>query len=264
MEHSRTILLDVLNMESLRRAITTTKAKTVINCAGLTSVDICESHPEASVLVNAVGASNVSQAVQEEGIRLIHISTDHFASSSQVPRTETDPVFAVNQYGFAKLLAEGFITAQNPNALVLRTNFFGSSSSKKETFFNQILQKFTEGQQVQGFHDITFSPIGIETLCAFIQTQLFASTKGLVNVVGGQELTKLDFAIEVKNALADSRSSIHATSIKDAGLLAKRPSYMSLSIERLTGEFGFSPPSLSHMIGQEIEIAQRLSTSSRI
>jgi len=132
------------------------------------------------------------------------------------------------------------------------------------SFFDHLLRKFKLGKDVNGFHDITFSPIGIESLCFFIQAHLFTQTKGVVNVVGEQELTKLDFAIEVKKALVESRSVINSISIRDSGLASTRPAYMSLSNQRLIREFGFSPPVLSHMICQEIELAQSLNASSEI
>ncbi len=263
-EAATDLLVDVTDIESVIAAIENSRARVVVNCSGLTSVDACHQRPEASILINAVGAHNISRATKVSGIRLIHISTDHFASNKMSPRSETDPVFPINQYGSSKLLAEDLIGSRDPKALVVRTNFFGVGRLERPTFFDELLRRLVNGSDIGGFYDVTYSPIGLESLCDFIHTQLFSYTNGVVNVVGNQEITKLDFVHEVKREFGDSDSRINSISIKNAGLLSRRPTYMSLSNERLRNEFGFTPPPLSHMIRREIDFARQLIEMSKI
>jgi dTDP-4-dehydrorhamnose reductase len=253
------LVVDVMDVKSLIVAVESSHAAVVVNCSGMTSVDACHQRPEASVLVNAIGARNISQAAKAANARLIHISTDHFASHANIPRSETDQIFPVNQYGNSKLLAEGLVAGDDPKALIIRTNFFGVGRIERPTFFDELLIRLRTGAEISGFHDVTFSPIGIERLCDFIYKQLFSSTHGLVNVVGNQELTKLDFVHQVQMEFGDSESQINSISIKRAGLASRRPSYMSLSNRRLREEFGFTPPLLSHMISEEIDVARQRS-----
>ncbi len=96
----------------------------VVHTAGMTSVDLCEKEPELAMQVNAAIARNIAMATASRNIPLVHISTDHLFSGENSFYKEGDKVEPLNEYGHTKVLAEVWVKAENPDALIIRTNFF--------------------------------------------------------------------------------------------------------------------------------------------
>lgn len=145
--HSRKITLDgvsvvSLDLESdatLTKQLEIVRPSLVVHTAGLTSVDLCEQQPAAAMHANAELARNVALATRRLNIKLIHISTDHLFSGSRSRYTETDPPAPLNVYGRTKLQAEQWVTQENPEALLVRTNFFGWGHRYRQSFSDWII-----------------------------------------------------------------------------------------------------------------------------
>ena len=68
---------DITNPVSLENALRKYQPDTVIHCAAMTNVDLCESEPERAFLLNEQGTANVATACKNANVRLIAISTDY-------------------------------------------------------------------------------------------------------------------------------------------------------------------------------------------
>ena len=105
-----------------------------------TSVEECEENPDAGFHVNCTLAANVATICSEKGIKLIHVSTDHLFDGEKRYLTESDPVCPVNTYGKTKLAGEQAVSEIYPEALIVRTNFFGWGGPYKHSFSDWIIQ----------------------------------------------------------------------------------------------------------------------------
>ncbi len=239
----------------LRRIIEEIKPTHIVNCTGLTNVEKCELLPEASWKLNAEVPFRLAKLARDLNIRLIHISTDHFGSAINTPRSETDILYGVNQYGFTKLMAENLIMLEDSKALVLRTNFFGLSNGKNESLLNFAMTRIGKGLQIDGFDDVTFSPVGIGQICQFLTSPNIANAIGILNFASAEPITKYDFMVLVAKAMGRPKAIIARTSIDSSNLTVKRPNYLALNPNRLRQELDFSMPKVEEMIYAEINRA---------
>jgi dTDP-4-dehydrorhamnose reductase len=226
----------------------------VINCLGLTSVDDCEARPEAAWLLNTLFPAALAKMSAKSKSKFIHISTDHFSSSRQNPRSEDAPMKPVNQYGLSKLTAEEFILALNADSTILRTNFFGLNSQKKNSILDFAVDSLSNNEQTRGATDITFTPIGVSSLVEFISNLLLLPSAGILNVAGNDELTKLEFIRIVCRVLKLNSRKVQPARMSDFGLRADRPSYLSLNSDMVARNFGFVAPPIEKMIREELSM----------
>ncbi|MEE3326659.1 MAG: dTDP-4-dehydrorhamnose reductase [Myxococcota bacterium] len=134
--------LDLSRQESVYSALQEESVATadfLVNCAAFTDVDGCETNEEAARAANADGPAWLAMWCREQGIRLIHISTDYvFAGDAGRPYKESDPVDPRTAYGRTKEEGERRVLASDPEALVVRTSWvFGPGQNFVEAIVRQ-------------------------------------------------------------------------------------------------------------------------------
>lgn len=81
-EGQETTILDITNLDAIRKIVSDEDIKVIVNCAAWTNVDGAEA-PEKYELVellNAKAPENLAIAMKEVGGLLVHISTDYVFS----------------------------------------------------------------------------------------------------------------------------------------------------------------------------------------
>lgn len=117
--------LDICNHVAVKQCITTNNIKAIVNCAAYTAVDKAEEQYELADKINHLAVANFAQLAKENGIKLIHISTDYvFDGTAHKPYTETDTPNPQSVYGKTKLAGETTIQHINPaNSIIIRTSW---------------------------------------------------------------------------------------------------------------------------------------------
>jgi len=215
----------------------------VINAAGITSVEICDSHPDMGKMANVTIPSYLSSACNISGIKLVHISTDHLFSGKFQYAQETDKPEPLNLYAKTKLQGEHEVLSNCHNALVIRTNFFGWGLTYRESFSDFILKKLRDNKSVNLFSDVFFTPILIEELCKKVSDLLDLGASGIFNIVGNERISKYEFGVRLANSFGLNTKLINATSVNRSDLVV-RPKDMSLSNRKLNNILDSSIPSL--------------------
>ena len=102
--------IDITQPMSLDRLVADTQPQTVVNCAAYTNVDRAEADEGAAYAINALGPKNLAQICGENGIELVHVSTDYVFNGVPIlengtprPYAETDPCAPATAYGRTKL-----------------------------------------------------------------------------------------------------------------------------------------------------------------
>jgi len=116
--------LDITDLSQVEAAAGNFSADVIVNCAGFTRVDDCETEKELACKVNVEGPGNLAVAAKNQGAQLIHISTDYvFDGRKKVPGayTEKDDPEPISYYGVTKLAAEEAIRRITDNHIILRT-----------------------------------------------------------------------------------------------------------------------------------------------
>lgn len=113
---------DITDYSKVKKAISHSGGKLVINAAAYTEVDDAESEPEVAFAVNRDGPANLAASCAEIGIPIIHISTDYvFDGNKKGPYLETEPVSPLGVYGKSKAAGEKELRGNLKEHIILRT-----------------------------------------------------------------------------------------------------------------------------------------------
>lgn len=251
----KSLNLTITNMIELEEFFSNNNFDLIVNCAGLTNVEACESRPEAAWQLNATLPYHLAILSQKYKSRLIHISTDHFFSEHKSPRSENELMFPVNHYGYSKLAGEKFVLNFNGSATVIRTNFFGLSTHGSHSLLDFLVAKLSSNTNITGFEDVHFSPLGVSTLSLLILEIAKREIPGLINVAGSETVSKYDFACMVASALGSAKSLVHSGSVSSLGSSVARPNYLALDSTRIAGSLEIQFPAIQEMLEVELKDA---------
>jgi len=251
----KVIYFDATKVDAIAEILEKYRPSVVINCIALTDVDFCEKNVETCNTLNNLLPSYLAFYTNKMGIKLIHISTDHFQSELNEPRTEFTKVWAVNNYGKTKIDAENNIMAKDRNALIIRTNFFGfEANHKKVKLLSYIKGRLESGSSFTGFTDVIFSPVSIKTLIPLIYKLIEVDVEGIVNISCNESVSKFQFAQLVAIALNISLEKVVPGSIFSHNLLSKRPNYLALDNLNLRRTLNLEVVTLDAMIADELKL----------
>jgi dTDP-4-dehydrorhamnose reductase len=162
-------------------------------------------------------------------VPFVHISTDHLYPGYNACADEDLPISPINIYGSTKAEAELRVLEENPEALIIRTNFYGWGTSYRQSFSDFIIRTLRAEKQIELFDDVFYTPIIAEVLAQATHDLIALKARGIFNVVGGQRLSKFDFGVRLAKEFDLNEALIKATQITKQTSLVKRPLDMSLS-----------------------------------
>lgn len=225
--------LSLNSPEDCLSALTKHRPDIVIHTAGLTNVEACESDPGLAQEVNANLAGNMAKACHNQSVKLVYISTDHLFAGDDKYATEEDTTSPINNYAKTKLQGEQQVLDSCPDALIIRTNFFGWGTTYRSSFSDFILNKLRNGEAVDLFSDVFFTPILASELSKQVHHLINAGVSGVFNVVGNERISKHEFGIRLAQCFNLDVNLINAVSLDTRANLVNRPKDMSLSNTKL-------------------------------
>jgi len=226
------------SVDSIQSTFEKIKPELVIHTAGLTSVEKCESDPDLAHYANVEIAVNMAKACSLLEIPLVHISTDHLFSGEESCVEEDQPVSPVNMYGKTKAEAESLVLDIYPEALVVRTNFYGWGPNYRRSFSDVILDSLSDNREIMLFEDVFYTPIIISKLAETVMKLVSMDQKGIFHVVGNERLSKYEFGQEIANQFGLDSGLIKSGHLSDRRGLVKRPLDMSLSNKKVSHVLG--------------------------
>jgi dTDP-4-dehydrorhamnose reductase len=236
------VAADARDPVEMARVLDRVRPDVVLHTVGLSSVDGCEDDPEAAFDVNCGAAREMARLTHARGIRLVHVSTDHLFDGTKPGRREDDALAPLNVYAKTKAEAEHAVLAEDPAALVVRTNFYGWGTSVRTSFSDWILAGLGAGRTLTMFEDVFFSPILVNDLADALFALIEGKASGVLNVAGGERLSKHAFAQEAAEVFGLPSGSLRAVSVDSVALRAPRPRDMSLSSQRAAELLGRPMP----------------------
>jgi dTDP-4-dehydrorhamnose reductase len=236
--------LDVTNPEAVRRAVTSTAPRLIVNCAAFNDVDGAESRPLDALAVNAFALRTLARAAEDAGAGLVHYSTDFvFDGSASAPYGEDAPPSPRSTYGASKLLGEWF-ALEAPNAFVLRVeSLFGARRgwTGRSGTFDKMVKGLEEGREVQVFTDRVVSPSYCVDVAAATRYLVDSNAApGLYHCVNEGSGTWQEVALEAARLLGVQPRLVPIT-MEQIQFRAARPRYCALSPRKLA-DAGFAMP----------------------
>lgn len=198
--------LDLLNPDSIRRAVREIRPELIINAAAFTAVDAAETQEAEAQAVNANAPGVLAEEAKKIGAAVVHFSTDYvFDGSKRTPYVEADPAAPINAYGKTKLAGEQAVRAASVRHLIFRTAWVYSTRGRN--FVRTILRLATEREELRVIRDQFGAPTwsrDIAEVTVKILAQLtspdssaassFSRVSGIYNLTAAGVTTWYDFA----------------------------------------------------------------------
>jgi dTDP-4-dehydrorhamnose reductase len=244
--------LDLLNAESIARALMQVEPQVVVNTAAYTAVDKAEEEPDLAYAVNSDGARQVAEACATMDTPLIHMSTDYvFDGSKREPKRESDPTAPLNVYGHSKLNGERAVAAACLEHLILRTAWIYSPFG--HNFVKTMLRLAESRPELNVVDDQIGNPTYAPHLAAGILqlarqileygSQGFAW--GTYHIAARGEASWCQLACEVLDcsaSLGGPTSRVRAITTSQFPTKARRPADSRLDCSKFTNTFGVMLP----------------------
>jgi len=248
--------LEVDSGEQIESVIAGSNAEVVINALAMASHEACQESPLEAYRVNQEWPGEWAATAGRRGQRFVHISTDAVFSGDQMaPYREDDPTGPTGVYGRSKLAGEAAVLAANPEALVVRTNFFGWSRGSDYGILDFFVRSFRDARTITGFDDYIVSSLYVGDLADAIVSLVEAGSTGVFHAVAADAHSKYDFGVEVASMLGLDSSVMSRGSLADASDMAPRGRRLELDTGRIEAELGRPMPSLRE--GLERALAER-------
>ncbi len=214
--------VDALKFDSISKVFGTTNFDTVINCIGLIKQRNAQTTEDEMMLMNAEFPHRLAQVANQQGVRVIHISTDCVFSGDKGNYVETDTPDPVDIYGKSKLLGE----LNDVKNLTLRTSHIGRELTIRKSFIEWLLSQ--KSGHVEGYGHAIYSGLTSKELARLI-SELLNANKDIVGLfhVSSQPISKLEIINKLNellnleiNVTSDSKVQINRSLNSDKFRLA--------------------------------------------
>ena len=217
------------------------EADWLVNCAAYTNVNKAEEEASKAFEVNAVGAGNLVRMCNQQGWKMLQVSTDYVFDGkilSGMSYDEDDQTNPVNVYGMSKLMGEYLVQQERPGALVVRTqSLFGNYGVN---FVEAILKQLADGKKTLEVVADQFScPTYVVHLAQGMVALMENNAAGVVNCSAEGSCSWYEFAREILVQSGIDSVIVQAIKTGHYPVKAVRPSNSALCKARyevLTGD----------------------------
>jgi dTDP-4-dehydrorhamnose reductase len=239
--------LDLSDLGAVREKLQNTSFDVLINAAGFTRVDLCETQPDRAFLINAEAPRVVAEICDETNARLIHFSTDYvFDGEKHEPYTEDDEANPISIYGKSKLTGENNVRAVQDQNLVVRVSWvFGPD---RPSFIDAMVQQAQENDEVDAVADKFSTPTYTLDIAAMLP-QFFDGnvSGGILHFANAGQCSWQEYAQWAVDCCHNAglplkTKTIGARKLREmVNWVARRPVYSVLSTAKYTRLMGLSP-----------------------
>jgi len=239
--------LDLSDLGAVREKLQGISFDVLINAAGFTRVDLCETQPDRAFLINAEAPRVVAEICDETNARLIHFSTDYvFDGEKHEPYTEDDEANPISIYGKSKLAGENNVLAAKSQNLVVRVSWvFGPD---RPSFIDAMVQQAQENDEVDAVADKFSTPTYTLDIAAMLP-QFFDGnvSGGILHFANAGQCSWQEYAQWAVDCCHNAglplkTKTIGARKLREmVNWVARRPVYSVLSTAKYTRLMGLSP-----------------------
>ena len=227
-------VFDLLDFDKLENRLKERNPDVIIHAAALVNVDGCEVNKTLARRMNVELTDFLVDYAGRNSIKLIYISTDAVFDGDRKDYlyTENDITNPLNEYGKTKLEGEKSVLCLT-DGLVLRTNIYGFNIRNKFSFGEWIVSSLEDGQTLNMFTDVQFSPLLVNELAKIINECIEKNISGLYHACATGSISKYEFGVYLKNEFGIQSGAIRKSTSEQAMLKAKRSTNMGMSNEKL-------------------------------
>ena len=227
--------MDITQHEQVRAAIKDVAPDYVIHAAAFTNVDACEVEPKRAWDVNALGTKHVVDACNEQGAKVVYISTDYVFDGENGPYSEDYPTHPINVYGESKLAGERFALARSGNAVARVCVLYGFD---QPNFVTWVIDSLRANAPINVVNDQYNTPTYVGNCARALLRMCELGVTGVYHVSGREEVNRYDFACAIADVFGLNEKLINVTTTDTLQQRARRPLNSSLSVEKAERALG--------------------------
>ena len=233
--------LDIISWDGVIETLQEVSPDVVLNCAGFTDVDACETEDFAVRKINVEGPRNLAQCSARFDCKLVHISSDYVFDGKKMmpqPYFEDDTPNPLSAYGKSKMESETAVRENSPNYVIIRSAWMYGVNGKNfvKSIVTQALQK--ESKVLRVVNDQFGSPTWAYRLALQIRELLEKDSVGTYHATAEGYCSRFEYAKHILDKLG-IKASIESCSLKDFQDSARRPANCLLE-NRLLKKQGIS------------------------
>ncbi|HLJ41186.1 MAG TPA: SDR family oxidoreductase [Candidatus Acidoferrales bacterium] len=236
--------VDLANVDITTRRLHERRPDVIVHCAAMTDVERCEREPDVARVVNVEATRILARWCAQHGARFVFISTDSVFDGSWGHYSEEDRPAPVNEYARTKLAAEAVVTGLLPDALILRTNFYGRNFKQKLSLAEWMLEKLARRERLPAFADVRFNPLLASHLGRIILDLIAHGAKGVFHAAARDECSKYEFALLIAKVFGLQADEARPELVGDFGFAAQRPRNATLAVDKISRFLGREMPSV--------------------
>lgn len=251
-EGVETTILDITDIEALRKVVLQNGIECIINCAAYTNVDKAESDEDFCRLLNAKATQNLATVMKEVNGLLIHVSTDYVFGGDpyNTPCMETQKGTPTGVYGQTKLEGEQYIVESGCKYVIIRTAWLYSEFGKN--FVKTMLNLTATKPKLNVVFDQTGTPTYAYDLAVAIKTVLNDYNKvsgkesydktGIYHFSNEGVCSWYDFTKVIAELAGNKDCDIQPCHSDEFPSPVKRPAYSVLDKTKIKNTFGVTIP----------------------
>lgn len=245
-EGQKTTILDITNLEAIRKMVKDNDVKVIVNCAAYTNVDKAETDQEFCELLNAKAPENLAVAMKEVGGLLVHVSTDYVFGGDpyNTPCKEDQKGTPTGVYGLTKLHGEQNIQKSGVDYLIFRTAWLYSEFGKN--FVKTMMNLTATKPQLKVVFDQVGTPTYAFDLASaifdIIEKRKFQGNTGIYHYSNEGVTSWYDFTKMIAEIAGNMDCVILPCHSEEFPSPVKRPAFSVLDKTKVKETFGLDVP----------------------
>lgn len=238
-ENPNSIFLDITDKNLTDKIISKLQPDIVINCAALTSVDLCETDHNLAEKLNIEGTENIVSACTKNSCKIIQISTSYVFDGKKSLYSETDEALGATYYGITKMRGEEIIKNSKLKYLILRIDqpYGFTEKWQKTNSVLRVIDNLKTHDRLNEIEDWYNTPTYLEDFVKATNALILKDSVGIFHVVGPDFINRLEWAKIVANVFSLDKHKIIPANSSSLNLPAKRAN-IRISNKKLEDELG--------------------------
>lgn len=247
-EGQETTILDITDLNAIRKMVADNDVRVIVNCAAWTNVDGAEAPEKYDIveLLNAKAPENLAIAMKEVGGLLVHISTDYVFGGDpyNTPCREDQEGTPTGVYGLTKLHGEQNIQKSGVDYLIFRTAWLYSEFGKN--FVKTMLNLTATKPQLK----VVFDQVGTPTyaydlakaIFDIVDNRKYEGNTGIYHFSNEGVCSWYDFTKVIAELAGNRDCDIQPCHSNEFPSPVKRPAYSVLDKTKVKDSFGIKIP----------------------
>lgn len=238
----QTTILDITNLDAIRKIVRENDVKAIVNCAAYTNVDGAESNQELAELLNAKAPENLAIVMKEVDGLLVHISTDYVFGKEpyNTPCREDMVGTPTGVYGLTKLHGEQNIMASGCKYVIIRTAWLYSEFGKN--FVKTMLNLTATRPELKVVFDQVGTPTYAYDLAQAIVKIIERPVEGIYHYSNEGVCSWYDFTKMIAECSGHTDCNIQPCHSDEFPSPVKRPAFSVLDKTKIKQTFGITVP----------------------